>query len=419
MTMRAPRKAGVVTIKSDYLAQESVVGMTPAADTRIKRVCVVTGSRADYGLLYFLLCGLRDDPCYELQLLVTGMHLSPEFGMTVKAIEADGFAVTQRIETLLSSDSAVGIAKATGLGLLGFADALQNLKPDLLVVLGDRFEIFAAAQAALFMRIPIAHIGGGDVTAGAFDEAMRHSISKLAQLHFVTNGDAAQRLVRMGEHPNHVFNVGSPGLDHLHRAPVLDKATLEGELDFRFRARNFLVTFHPVTLDVEPSEQQIGALFEALEGFCHDTGILFTLPNADTEGRALIEAIRRFAADRDNVRVYPSLGQRRYLGALAAVDVVIGNSSSGLYEAPSLRTPTVNIGRRQEGRLRAASVFDCLPTRVAIGEAIDRALAFGDQAVLNPYQRGDCADLIKEQLDRIDDFQPLLMKGFYKRDAEC
>ncbi len=393
--------------------------MTVAETTRPRRVCVVTGSRADYGLLYFLLCGLRDDPRYELNLLATGMHLSPEFGMTVNAIESDGFAVTQRIETLLSSDSAAGIAKATGLGLLGFADALQNLKPDLLVVLGDRFEIFAAAQVALFMRIPIAHIGGGDVTTGAFDEAMRHSISKLAHLHFVTNDDAARRLARMGENPNNIFNVGSPGLDHLHRAPVLDKATLERELDFRFRARNFLVTFHPVTLDVEPSEWQIGNLFEALEAFCPDTGILFTLPNADTDGRALIKEVRRFADGRDNVRVYASLGQRRYLGALAAVDVVIGNSSSGLYEAPSLRTPTVNIGRRQEGRLRAASVFDCPPTPDAIGEAIAKALAFGDQAVVNPYQRGDCANLIKEQLDRIDDFQLLIMKGFHEGDAGC
>jgi UDP-hydrolysing UDP-N-acetyl-D-glucosamine 2-epimerase len=398
---------------------EGIVAMTAAATTRPRRVCVVTGSRADYGLLYFLLCGLRDDPRYELQLLATGMHLSPEFGMTVNAIEADGIAVTQRIETLLSSDSAVGIAKATGLGLLGFADALQNLKPDLLVVLGDRFEIFAAAQAALFMRIPIAHIGGGDVTAGAFDEAMRHSISKLAHLHFVTNDDAARRLARMGENPKYIFNVGSPGLDHLHRAPVQDKATLERELDFRFRARNFLVTFHPVTLDAEPSERQIGALFEALEAFCPDTGILFTLPNADTDGRALIEEIRRFADGRDNVRVYTSLGQRRYLGAMAAVDVVIGNSSSGLYEAPSLRTPTVNIGRRQEGRLRAASVFDCPPASDVIREAIGKALAFGDQAVVNPYQRGDCANLIKQELDRIDDFQPLIMKGFHEGDAGC
>lgn len=384
-----------------------------------RKICVVTGSRADYGLLYFLMREIQKNPRYELQVAVTGMHLSPEFGMTADGIESDGFPISLRVETLLSSDTAVGVAKATGLGVLGFADALQNLKPDLLVVLGDRFEIFAAAQAAMFLRIPIAHIGGGDVTAGAFDEAMRHSISKLAHLHFVTNADAAARLKRMGENPEHVIDVGSPGLDHLLHCEFPDRAALEAELDFRFRARNFLVTFHPVTLDLVSSLIQLEELLTALDRFGDETGVLITLPNADTEGRGMIGRLRKYCEDRPTVKVFTSLGQRRYLGALGQVDVVIGNSSSGLYEAPSLRTPTVNIGRRQEGRLRAASVFDCSPNADEIHQAITRALMFGRKSVLNPYQRGDCAKLMMDRIDQVKDFPALILKHFHDGTSVC
>lgn len=380
---------------------------------------MVTGSRADYGLLYYLMHQLLADPLFDLSVIATGMHLSPEFGMTAKVIEADGFTLAAQVETLLSSDSGVGVAKATGLGILGFADAFQQVRPDLLVILGDRFEIFAAAQAALFLRIPVAHIGGGDVTAGAFDEFIRHSISKLSHLHFVTNTDAAMRLVRMGESPEHIFDVGSPGLDHLLHTSLPSREQLECDLAFRFRKRNFLVTFHPVTLDPVSSQSQIGALLQALDRRCPEDGIIFTLPNADTEGRALIGEIRRFAAGRDNVRVFPSLGQQRYLGALALADVVVGNSSSGLYEAPSLRTPTVNIGRRQDGRLRAVSVFNSEPNPDAIHNAIDSALTFGKQEVANPYQKGDCARSIVEQLRKVDDFPALIMKKFYLPAPAC
>ena len=369
--------------------------------------------------MYFLMRELQADPKFGLSIVATGMHLSPEFGMTVKVIEADGFPITARIETLLSSDSGVGVAKAAGLGIIGFADAFQQLRPDLLIVLGDRFEIFAAAQAALFMRIPVAHIGGGDVTAGAFDESIRHSISKLSHLHFVTNKDAAARLAQMGESPEHIFNVGSPGLDHLLHAPLASREQLESELDFKFRKRNFLVTFHPATLDPVSSQSQIRALLEALDRRCPDDGITFTLPNADTEGRALIDEIRQFVAGRDNVRLFASLGQQRYLGTLALADVVIGNSSSGLYEAPSLRTPTVNIGRRQDGRLRASSVFNCEPNVDAIHNAIDSALAFGKQAVENPYQKGDCARSIMDELRKVKDFQSLMMKTFNFQAPVC
>ncbi|SHN82391.1 UDP-N-acetylglucosamine 2-epimerase [Bradyrhizobium erythrophlei] len=384
------------------------------------KVCVVTGSRADYGLLYFLMRQLLADPLFDLSIVATGMHLSPEFGMTAKVIEADGFKIAARVETLLSSDSGVGVAKATGLGVLGLADAFQQLRPDLLIILGDRFEIFSAAQAALFLRIPVAHIGGGDVTTGAFDDAIRHSISKLSHLHFVTNADAAKRLARMGENPKHIFDVGSPGLDHLLHTQLPSREQLEDDLEFKLRKRNLLVTFHPVTLDLMSSRLQIDALLEALSRRCPEDGIILTLPNADTEGRALIDEIRRFAVGKDNVRVFASLGQKRYLGVLALANVVVGNSSSGLYEAPSLGTPTVNIGNRQDGRLRADSVFDCEPDAEAIHDAIDRALTFGKQVVKNPYQKGDCAQSIVEQLQKVDDFSRLIVKVFHPQpSAAC
>lgn len=362
---------------------------------------------------------LQKHPQYELQIVVTGMHLSPEFGSTVDLIEPDGFAISARIETLISSDTGIGIAKSTGLGVIGFADALQNLRPDLMVLLGDRFEIFAAAQAALFLRIPLAHIGGGDVTAGAFDEAMRHSISKLAHLHFVTNSDAAARLAKMGENPTRIFNVGSPGLDHLLHSELPDRGALERELEFEFRHRNFLITFHPVTLDAVSSLKQLDELLLALDRFAEDTGVIITLPNADTEGRALIKRLKQYAVKRPNTKVFTSLGQRRYLGALAQVDAVIGNSSSGLYEAPSLKTPTVNVGRRQEGRLRAKSVFDCAPNTDDIYQAIKNALAFGRQTVVNPYQRGDCAKLIMQTIDAMPDFSEMLLKQFHEDGRSC
>lgn len=378
-----------------------------------KRVCVVTGSRADYGLLYWLLRDLQAAPEFDLHIVATGMHLSPEFGSTIEVVRADGFNVDACVETLVSSDSAVGVTKSVGLGLIGFAEAFDRLRPDLVILLGDRFEVFAAAQAALFAKLPIAHIGGGDVTEGAFDEAIRHSISKMSHLHFVTNDSAGRRLVAMGENPAHVFNVGSPGLDFLHRTTLLDRPQLVRELDFRFRKQNLLITFHPATLDKQPSADQFNELLAALDQFDEDTGLIFTMPNADTEGRSLCSLVEAFADRRANARFFTSLGQARYLGTMATVDAVVGNSSSGLYEAPSLNTPTVNIGRRQQGRLKAASVFDCAPERGAIAEAICRALSFGHQVIENPYRRGDCAQLILKELSAIDDFSSLVIKRFY------
>ncbi|NVK18603.1 MAG: UDP-N-acetylglucosamine 2-epimerase (hydrolyzing) [Methylocystaceae bacterium] len=378
-----------------------------------RKICVVTGSRADYGLLYYFMVEVERHPAFDLQLVVTGMHLSPEFGMTVEKIEEDGFEISARVETLLSSDHAVGIAKSTGLGVIGFADAFQNLQPDLIMLLGDRFEIFAAAQAALFLKIPVGHIGGGDVTVGAFDEAMRHSISKMSHLHFATNEEAVKRLQYMGEDPTHIFNVGSPGLDFIKRAEIIGKDDLATKLGFEFGKRNFLVTFHPVTLNNVSSEDQLNELLKALDLLDQHDEIIITLPNADTGGRAIIELLNRYAQTRSNVHVFSSLGQERYWGCLKHMDVVIGNSSSGLYEAPSFKIPTVNIGNRQEGRLRARSVFNCQAETGDIYKAIMAALEFGKQEVLNPYKQGDCAQLMMQEIAKIENYDHLVMKHFY------
>ncbi len=386
-----------------------------------RKICVVTGSRAEYGLLYWLMKEIQADPELSLQLIVTGMHLSPEFGLTYKLIEDDGFVIDAKVEMLLSSDTPVGIAKSLGLGTIGFADALERLKPEILVLLGDRYEILAAAQAALVARIPVAHIAGGDSTEGAFDEAIRHSITKMSHLHFVTNEDAARRVRQLGENPAHVFNVGSPGLDSITRLKLLDRQALERDLNFSFKEKNLLVTFHPVTLETQSAEAQFQALLSALDGLGEDVGIVFTQPNADTDGRAIIPQMDSYVAAHPNTRAYVSLGQLRYLSVMSQVDVVVGNSSSGLYEAPSFGKPTVNIGDRQKGRLQAASVINCAPTAGEIGKAIVLALTSERAAAanptvnptVNPYGDGNSSVRIKDGLKKIAEPSALLKKHFF------
>lgn len=378
------------------------------------KVCIVSGSRADYGLLYWLMRDIQDDPDCELQVAVTGMHLSPEFGHTWKLIEHDGFNIDARVESLLSSDTATGIAKAVGLGVIGFADAYQQLKPDVVVLLGDRYEIFAAAQAAYLAGIPIAHIAGGDVTEGAFDEAIRHGITKMAHLHFVTNESAARRVRQLGEAPEHVYVVGSPGIDYIRRARLMGRDELEEALGVQLAHRNFLVTFHPVTLSPQPVEEQIDALFRGLEAFLDgDTHIVFTRPNSDTGGRAIIRRLDEFVASHDQTSVFTSLGQVRYLSLSALVDVVIGNSSSGLYEIPSLKRPSVNVGDRQKGRLAAASVVHCAAEPAAIIAAIRRALATDCSNVVNPYGDGNASPRILAAIKGMPSREKLLMKHFH------
>ena len=376
-------------------------------------VAVVTGSRADYGLLYWLMKEIEADAGLSLRVLVTGMHLAPEFGQTWRHIEADGFRIDERVEMLLSSDSAQGVAKSVGLGVIGFADALARQRPDILVLLGDRFEILSAAQAALVARIPVAHIAGGDVTEGAFDEAIRHSITKMSHLHFVTNAVAAARVVQLGEDPSTVFNVGSPGVDFINRLSFLDRATLERDLGLRFLPRNILVTFHPATLDEMPAERQIGELFSALQRLGPGVGIIITKPNADPAGRALSDRIDAFVEAMPNATAHASLGQARYLSVMSMVDAVVGNSSSGLYEAPTLRKATVNIGSRQRGRLMAASVINCEPEGDAIYAAIERALGMDCRDVVNPYGDGTSSARIKDVLKKVVDPARLVAKRFH------
>lgn len=379
-----------------------------------RKICVVTGSRADYGLLYWVMREIAAAPDLQLQIVVTGMHLSAQFGSTYRAIEADGFHIDAKVDMLLASDTAVGVAKSIGLGVIGFADTLDRLRPDMLLVLGDRYEILAAAQAALIARIPIAHIAGGDVTEGAFDEAIRHSITKMAHLHFVTNADAARRVRQLGENPAHIYQVGSPGLDFIKRMTLLEREALEASLDYRFRDKNLLVTFHPVTLEQHSAAAQFEELLVALDAIGPDVGVLMTKPNADTDGQVIIDLMERYVKDRPSARAYTSLGQIRYLSAMALVDAVVGNSSSGLYEAPSFGKPTVNIGDRQKGRLQASSVFNCEPVAAAIENAIRSALVADCAATVNPYGDGESAARICQAISRIEDPAALLKKHFFE-----
>ena len=357
-----------------------------------RRLCVVTGSRAEYGLLYWVLHDLRAAPDVELQLVVTGMHLAPEFGLTVREIERDGFTISRRVDMLLSGDTPAATAKSIGLGVIGLSDALEVLAPELVVVLGDRFEILAAVQACLVHNIPIAHIAGGDTTEGAFDEAIRHSITKMSHLHFVAAEDYRKRVIQLGEHPKRVFLVGGLGIDNIKRQRLLSRRKLEEALSFKLGTRNLLITFHPVTLERATSSGQMGELLAALE-LLEDTHLIFTMPNADTGSRVLFEMIRQFAANRTNARVFTSLGQLLYLSCIMHMDGVLGNSSSGLTEVPSFRKGTVNIGDRQRGRLKADSVIDCDPNRRSILTAIQRLYSPEFQRIVkktrNPYgERG-------------------------------
>lgn len=382
--------------------------------TAMRKICVVTGSRADYGLLYWVMREIAATSGLQLQIVATGMHLSAQFGSTYRAIEADGFRIDAKVDMLLASDTAIGVGKSIGLGVIGFADALDRLQPDMLLVLGDRYEILAAAQAALIARIPIAHIAGGDVTEGAFDEAIRHSITKMAHVHFVTNADAARRVRQLGENPAHIHNVGSPGLDYIKRVSLLERAALEAALDFRLQKQNLLVTFHPATLEKQSAAAQFEELLTALDALGPEVGILMTKPNADTDGQIIIDLMDCYVKDRPFARAYTSLGQVRYLSAMALVDGVVGNSSSGLYEAPSFRKPTVNIGDRQKGRLQASSVVNCEPVAAEIEAAIRRALTMDCAQTVNPYGDGESAARIAKAISAVREPAALLKKHFFE-----
>ncbi|RHX78280.1 UDP-N-acetylglucosamine 2-epimerase (hydrolyzing) [Leptospira yasudae] len=380
-----------------------------------RKICVVTGTRAEYGLLRLLMHKIQESKNLELQIVATGMHLSPEFGSTYKEIEADRFTISKKVEMLLSSDTSIGISKSIGLGVISFADVWQDLKPDLIVVLGDRFEIFAATSAALIAKIPVAHIHGGETTEGAFDESIRHSITKMAHLHFTAAEEYKKRVIQLGESPDRVFNVGGLGVDSLRSLELLNRSDLENSLGFKFGSKNLLVTFHPETLESQSPKLQFEELLKALDSL-KDTSILFTLPNADTGSREIIDSIHKFVETRKNTIAYTSLGQRRYFSCIQFMDGVVGNSSSGLLEVPSFRKGSVNIGGRQRGRLKAESVIDCEPNENSIRLAIEKLYSKEFQESLanvkNPYGEGDATSKILNVLETVS-LERILQKKFF------
>ncbi|EAU71141.1 hypothetical protein BL107_06409 [Synechococcus sp. BL107] len=368
-----------------------------------RKICVVTGARAEYGLLRWVMQGIQNSALLELQLIATGMHVSPEFGLTTREIEADGFRINRKIEMLLSSDTSVGITKSMGLGMIGFADALAELKPDLMLVLGDRYEIFTAAASAMIARIPIAHCHGGESTEGAIDESIRHSITKMAHLHFVAADEYRNRVIQLGEQDDKIFQVGGLGIDNILRLDLLTRPQLEESLNFKLAQRNLLITFHPVTLEEKnTSANQMKELLSVLADL-NDVGLIFTMPNADEDGRALFKLISTFCSEHNNAQAYTSLGQLRYLSCIKHTDGVIGNSSSGLLEAPSLKKGTINIGDRQKGRLKSSSVIDSTPDRKSISESINYLFSPDFQKRLhdckNPYGNGGASEAIVRQLE--------------------
>jgi len=384
-----------------------------------RKICVVTGSRAEYGLLRWVMEGIREQEGLELQVVATGMHLSPQFGSTYEVIEGDGFRIDRKVDTSLTDDTPAGVAKSMGIGLMGMGEALEQLQPHLLLVLGDRFEIFSAVAAALVARIPVAHLHGGERTEGAFDESLRHAITKMSHLHFVATEEYRRRVIQLGEQPDRVFLVGGLGIDSIRRLTLLDRPALEESLGFALGARNLLITFHPVTLEGAAGTDQMEELLAALEPLA-DTGLIFTMPNADTGGRVFFDMIERFVAGHPNARAFTSLGQLRYLSCIRHVDGVVGNSSSGLAEVPSFGKGTINIGDRQRGRLRAESVIDCAPDRESISTALRRLYSPEFQKTLksvrNPYDNGDASAKVVSVL-RDARLESILKKVFHDNEG--
>lgn len=383
-----------------------------------RTICFVTGSRAEYGLLSPVMDAIRQEPSFRLKVVVTGMHLALQFGLTWQEIVSDGYPIDAKVDLKLSNDTAASVTRSLGRGVIGFADVFENMKPDILVLLGDRYETLAAAQASLIAKVPVSHIAGGDITEGSFDESIRHSITKMAHLHFVTNEDAGRRVRQLGENPDHIYNVGSPGIDMIKKVKLLDRTTLEQELNFSFRKNNLLVTFHPATLDEKPAGEQFHELLVALDRLGDDLGVIFTFPNADPDNKGIVEMISEYTANRMWTKSYASLGQVRYLSAIAQVDAIVGNSSSGLYEVPSFKKPTVNIGDRQKGRLQASSVINCRPESDDIERTIREAIAKDCSDTVNPYGDGNSAKRIVSVLKSIPDYSILVKKRFFDLDDE-
>jgi GDP/UDP-N,N'-diacetylbacillosamine 2-epimerase (hydrolysing) len=384
-------------------------------------ICVVTGTRAEYGLLRPLLRQLKHDSNFTLRLIVTGMHLSPAFGMTLEEIESDGFEKVEKIEILSDSDEPSAIAESVGKAISCLSKSFTSLRPDIVLLLGDRFEIFASATAALLCNVPVAHIHGGETTVGLMDEAFRHSITKMSHLHFVATNEYRSRVIQLGEHPSRVFLVGALGVENAMQTELLGRESLEQQLDIEFSERNVLITFHPVTLEHETYEIQMLELLKALSKL-ESTTLIFTHPNADTGGRTIIRLIEEFVAKHDHSYVFPSLGQSNYFSLIKMVDLVIGNSSSGLIEVPSFKKPTINIGDRQLGRVRGESVIDCAPRESDILNALQIAYSeeFGRTLVnnANPYQIDGTKDKIVNVLKSVN-LHEIQKKHFYDLGTTC
>jgi len=381
-----------------------------------RKICVVTGSRADYGLLKWLMQEIKNDADLELQILVTGMHLSETFGSTYKEIESDGFEINEKVLVLTDNDSGLSIAKSIGLGVTGCAEAFERIKPDLIVLLGDRFEIFAAATAALVLTIPVAHLHGGEVTTGAFDESFRHSITKMSHIHFVAAEEYRNRVIQLGENPDLVFNVGGLGVDAISKIKLLSKEEFEKKRGVVFSKKNLLITFHPVTLEAGSAEKQIDELLSALAEL-NETTLIFTLPNADTGGLSIIAKIEQFVDEYNNAYLFTSLGQIDYLSCVNLVDGVIGNSSSGLTEVPSFKKGTINIGDRQEGRLLASSVINVEPFKNDINAALQTLYLHSFQekleTTMNPYGESGSSKKVYTMIKQIN-LENIQKKDFFK-----
>jgi len=381
-----------------------------------RKICIVTGSRSEYGLLYWLMREVHDDTNLELQIIATCMHLSAEFGLTYKLIENDGFHINKKVEMLLSSDTPIGISKSMGLGMIGFGEAYSELRPNIVVLLGDRFETLCASIAACVARIPIAHLHGGETTQGAIDEAFRHSITKMSHLHFTATDKYGKRVIQLGENPERVFNVGGLGIDNIKKLKLLSREEFEHPIGFKLGSKNLLITFHPVTLEHSSAKEQFQNLLDALDEL-QDTKFIFTKPNADTEGRIIIQMIDEYVSkNRHKAVAFVNLGQLKYLSAMRIIDGVVGNSSSGLAEAPTFKIGTINIGDRQRGRVKATSVIDCNPTKESILIAATKLYSEEFQSklknVTNPYGEGGAAEKIKKVIKETE-LVGILKKEFY------
>lgn len=384
----------------------------------MRKICVITGTRAEFGLLSGLMRLIQQSENTTLQVVATNMHLSERYGYTYREIEEAGFAIDYKVPMLDESgaDDSTTTIKAMSRALAGFADAYDALQPDLIVVLGDRFEILCAVEAALIKQIPVAHLHGGELTFGAYDDAIRHSITKMSHLHFTSTEEYRKRVIQLGEQPRRVFNVGALGVENIKHVPLMSKEEVERDLQFEIGDRTLLVTYHPVTLSNSNPLNDIQALFDALDEL-PELHVIFTMPNSDTGGQVIAEAIEQYAAQHaDRVRAYKSLGMRRYLSVMKYCAAVVGNSSSGILETPSFHIPTLNIGSRQDGRLAAESVYNCGTSKETISAGLTHVLSseFCAQAAMakNPYEKEGTAQEIFDVIATYP-LEGIIKKEFY------